>query len=30
MIIETDTPVPQRTKDLINDWCSEITEVKTL
>ncbi len=30
MVIETDTPVPQRTKDLINDWCSEITEVKTL
>ena len=30
MVIETDTPVPQRTKDLINDWCPEITEVRTL
>lgn len=30
MVIETDTPVPQRTIELINDWCAEITEVKTL
>ena len=30
MVIETDTPVPQRTIQLINDWCPEITEVKTL
>ncbi|MCE5236095.1 MAG: L-serine ammonia-lyase, iron-sulfur-dependent subunit beta [Clostridiaceae bacterium] len=30
MVIETDTPVPQRTIELINDWCPEITEVKTL
>ncbi len=30
MVIETDTPVPERTIALIKDWCPEITEVKAL
>ena len=30
MIIETDTPVSERTKQLIFDWCPEITEVRSV
>ena len=30
MVIETDTPVPQRTKELIVDWVADITEVRTI
>jgi len=30
MVIETDTTVPERTIELIKDWCPEITGVKTL
>lgn len=30
MVIETDTPVPERTAGLIVDWCPEITEVKAI
>ncbi|MGN0799126.1 MAG: L-serine ammonia-lyase, iron-sulfur-dependent subunit beta [Christensenellales bacterium] len=30
MVIETDTPVPERTRQLILDWCPETTEVFTI
>jgi L-serine dehydratase len=30
MVIETDTSVPERTIQLIKDWCPDITGVKTL
>ena len=30
MIIETDTQVPERTKQLILDWCPEISEVRSV
>ncbi len=30
MVIETDTTVPERTIQLIKDWCPDITGVKTL
>ena len=30
MVIETDTPIPERTTGLILDWCPEITEVRTV
>ncbi|MEG1547422.1 MAG: L-serine ammonia-lyase, iron-sulfur-dependent subunit beta [Clostridia bacterium] len=28
MVIETDSPIPERTRQLILDWCPEITEVR--
>lgn len=30
MVIETDEPVSERTRQLILDWCPEITEVTSV
>lgn len=30
MVIETDTPVQERTRELILEWCQQTTEVFTI